>query len=256
MAMRRLYIDESGDHSYKHLDDLDKRYLGVTGVLVDKLRYNEEAQPELEGIKRRIFRYDPDDPPILTRSHIKNRKHWFYVLQNPSLNQQWEDELLSFLRSLTPYTQVFTVVIDKKIHLDSHPVQTFNPYVYCLEVLLDRVRGYMSVKGGHADVLAESRGKTEDKQIIRAYKSLRLNGSFYADGKHYRRYFPSEDLIIKKKEQNIAGLQIADMLAYGQKALTIQDSGKPMPRPLSAFVQRVNSEVNRMVNQYGRYMLE
>ena len=38
--MWRLYIDESGDHTYKHLDDPDKRYLGVTGVLFDKLRYD------------------------------------------------------------------------------------------------------------------------------------------------------------------------------------------------------------------------
>ena len=116
--MWRLYIDESGDHTYRHLDDLDKRYLGVTGVLFNKPRYDKEAQPELEDIKQRIFRYDPDDPPILTRSHIRSHKRWFYVLQDPNLNQQWEEELLRLLESLIPYTQVFTVVIDKKVHLD------------------------------------------------------------------------------------------------------------------------------------------
>ena len=159
MAMWRLYIDESGDHTYKHLDDPDKRYLGVTGVLFDKLRYDKEAQPELEGIKQRIFRYDPDDPPILTRSHIKNRKHWFYVLQDTSLNQKWEEELLGFLGSLTSYAHVFTVVIDKKKHLELYPVHTFDPYAYCLAVLLNRIRGYMHKNGGQADVIAESRGK-------------------------------------------------------------------------------------------------
>ena len=251
-----MYIDESGDHTYKHLHDLYKRYLGVTGVLFDKQRYNNEAQPTLEGIKQRIFRYDPDNPPILTRSHIKNRKHWFYVLQNPLLNQQWEEEILGFLESLTPYTQVFTVVIDKKAHLESYPHRTFDPYVYCLEVLLNRVRGYMNLNGGQADVFAESRGKTEDDRIVRAYKSLLVNGSPYANGKQYRERFPSEGLTIKRKDQNIAGLQIADMLAYGQKMLTIQTSGKPMPRQMSNFTQRVNNAVDRMVNQYGRYMLQ
>lgn len=254
--MRRLYIDESGDHTYKRLDDLDKRYLGLTGVLFDKSRYDKEAQPRLEDIKRRIFRYDPDNPPILTRNQIKNRKHWFYVLQDPLLNQQWEQEILSFLESLTPYTQVFSVVIDKKTHLESHPRRTFDPYVYCLQVLLDRTRGYMNLKGGQADVVAESRGKTEDDQIVRAYKSLLVNGSRYADGKQYRERFPSERLNIKRKDQNIAGLQIADMLAYGQKALTIQSNGKPIPRPMSDFTRRVNNSIERMVNQYGRYMLD
>ena len=254
--MWRLYIDESGDHTYKHLDDPDKRYLGVTGVLFDKLRYDKEAQPELESIKQRTFRYDPDDPPILTRSHIKNRKHWFYVLQDTSLSQQWEDQLLSFLGSLTPYMQVFTVVIDKKQHLASYPVQTFDPYAYCLAVLLNRIRGYLRIKGGQADVVAESRGKTEDDQIIRAYKQLRACGSHFGDGPYYREHFPSEDLIIKKKNQNIAGLQIADMLAYGEKAMTIQLNGRPMPRPMSGFTKRINEIVNKMVNRYGRYMLD
>ena len=208
MTVRRLYIDESGDHTYKRVDDLDKRYLGVTGVLFEKSRYDKEAQPGLEAIKQRIFRYDPDDPPILTRSHIMNRKHWFYVLQNPDLNQRWEEELLGFLESLVPYTRVFTVVIDKKTHLDSYPVHTFGPYVYCLSVLLNRIRGYMSVYGGQADVVAESRGRKEDDQIVRAYESLREHGSTYGDGEYYREFFPSEDLIIKRKDQNIAGLQI------------------------------------------------
>ena len=255
MTVRRLYIDESGDHTYKHLYDLDKRYLGVTGVLFDKRRYDEEAQPTLEGIKRRIFRYDPDNPPILTRNHIKNRKHWFYVLQSPDLNRRWENEILSFLESLTPYTQVFTVVIDKKTHLESYPQRTFDPYVYCLEVLLNRTRGYMNSNGGQADVVAESRGKTEDDRIVRAYRSLLANGSRYADGEQYRERFPSERLNIKRKDQNIAGLQIADMLAYGQKMLTIQSNGKPIPRPMSDFTQRVNNSIERMVNQYGRCML-
>ena len=224
--------------------------------MFDKLRYDEETQPALEGIKKRIFRYDPDNPPILTRNHIKYRKRWFYVLQDPALNQLWEEEILGLLESLTPYAQVFTVVIDKKTHLALYPQHTFDPYVYCLEVLLNRIRGYMNVNGGQADVVVESRGKTEDAQIVRAYKSLLAYGSFYGDGEQYRVRFPSEDLIVKRKEQNIAGLQIADMLAYGQKALTIQESGKPIPRPISNFTQRVNNVVNRMVNQYGRYMLE
>ena len=124
------------------------------------------------------------------------------------------------------------------------------------QFLLNRIRGYLRIKGGQADVVAESRGKTEDDQIIRAYKQLRACGSHFGDGPYYREHFPSEDLIIKKKNQNIAGLQIADMLAYGEKAMTIQLNGRPMPRPMSGFTKRINEIVNKMVNRYGRYMLD
>ena len=251
----RLYIDESGDHTYKHVDDLEKRYLGLTGVLFPKQRYDDDAQPRLEEMKQSIFRYDPDDPPILTRSDIRNRKRWFYVLQDAGLNKRWEEELLAYLGRITRYGMAFTVVIDKWQHLEDYPFQTFDPYVYSLSVLLNRVRGYLTLHRGQADVIAESRGTVEDNQIKQAYKSLREHGSRYGDGAYYQSAFPAPELGIKKKNQNIAELQIADVLAYGQKIATIQESNKSAPRALTNYGQRINEVVQHMVNPYGRYML-
>ena len=109
----RLYIDESGDHTYKHLDNLDTRYLGLTGVLFNKRHYDINVQPELEKLKQRIFKYDPDDPPILVRSIIIHRKRWFYVLQDSDLNKEWEEGIISFLKNLEGHAWIFSVVIDK-----------------------------------------------------------------------------------------------------------------------------------------------
>ena len=160
---------------------------------------------------------------------------------------------------LVNYTQMFTVVIDKKEHLERYPFQTFDPYVYCLSVLLKRVRGYLRARSGgdaQADVLAESRGKVEDEQIQLAYRTLRSEGDHIGGASYYQRYFPALELIIKKKDQNIAGLQIADLVAYDQKLLTIQENQKPFPGITREFAERMNRQVNRMVNRYGRYMLE
>ena len=121
MVKYRFYIDESGDHTYKHLDNLDTRYLGLTGILIERKYYQTHAQPELEALKQRIFKYDPDNPPILVRNLIKHRKKWFYVLQDEKLNEQWETELLSYIGSLVPHATVYTVVIDKKSHIDVLP---------------------------------------------------------------------------------------------------------------------------------------
>lgn len=255
----RLYIDESGDHAYKKLDNPDKRYLGLTGVLIDKKRYDSTIQIDLEQLKRSIFRYDPDNPPILVRSFIRGRKHWFYVLQDPSLNLKWEQGLLSFLNSLVGYAQVFTVVMDKKRHLEQYPFETFDPYVYCLVVLLNRVRGYLKIKQGQADVVAESRGHKEDRQIQAVYKTLLTKGPnkpLYGKASEYRAVFPNEELTVIEKYRNVAGLQIADVLAHGQKLLTIQEAKKPLPRQISTFGKQINDVANKMVNDYGRYMLE
>jgi hypothetical protein len=258
----RLYIDESGHHSYKEVADLDKRYLGITGVLMMKDKYRAEAKPNLEQLKDSIFRYDPDDPPILVRSLIRGRKKWFYVLQDQLLNTKWEHGLLSYLSSLKGYTYFYTVVIDKQKHVAEYPFQTFDAYVYSLSVLLNRVRGLLQqIRGGEqADVLAESRGATEDSQIQLAYATLLTKGpnkSQFGTAVEYRAAFPNPELMIRKKYQNIAGLQIADILANEQKLLTIKEDGKPLPRPISSFGQQINKAIARMVIlPYGRYMLE
>lgn len=256
MTQWRMYIDESGDHTYKHTDNLDIRYLGLTGVLIIKDYYAKQIQPELEELKRHIFKYDPDDPPILVRSMIKHRKSWFYVLQDETLNEQWEEEIINFIQGLKRYIQVFTVVIDKKEHLKSYPIQTFDPYAYSLSVLLNRSRGFLVTMHTKADILVESRGKVEDQQIMKAYMELRTKGSLYGDAAYYKKAYPAEILMLKRKETNIAGLQLADIIAFGQKVKTILENNKPFTRSLSRFTKQLNSAVDPMVNQYGRYLLE
>jgi len=112
----RLYIDESGDHGYKHAKDLFNRYLGLTGVLINKSIYDAMFQPQLEALKRAYFLYDIDMPPILVRQKIRKREEVFSVLEDQALNLKWEHSILNYFTSLIPYTQIFTVVIDKEGH--------------------------------------------------------------------------------------------------------------------------------------------
>ncbi len=229
----------------------------MTGVIILKEYYDRHVQPNLEDLKRQFFKYDPDAPPILVRSAIKHRKKWFYVLQDESLNKQWEEGLLNFIGALRDYAMVFSVIIDKKKHLDDYPSHTFDPYAYSLSVLLNRIRGFLVNKGEKADIIAESRGRVEDQQIMKAYVNLRKTGSYYGStGEYYKKAYPEEELIIKRKDNNVAGLQIADVIAFGQKVQTILDNKKPFSRPLGDFTKRLNDIVDRMVNRYGRYLLE
>ena len=169
-------------------------------------------------------------------------------------NAKWEDDLLTFFKNLK--AQIFTVVMDKTEHKAKYPVQTFDPYVYCLFVLLWRVRGYCKVNSGTVDVLAESRGKVEDRQIQETYRHLKNYGSFrYGTAEEYSTAFPADTLLFRRKEHNIAGLQIADLVAFGQKGLALMDARKQLPRPLTSFTDQLNQTISGMVNDYGRYVL-
>jgi hypothetical protein len=250
----RLYIDESGDHRYRQLDDLDSRYLGLTGVLIAKRYYDAGIPERLEALKKRHFRYDPDRPPVLVRSHIRGRKYAFGVLRESGRNDAWEADILNLFQGLR--TQIFTVVMDKKAHLENYPLQTFDAYAYSLAVLLWRVRGYLQFSVGDVDVLAEARGKREDAGIQRTYELLRSRGvTEWGTPEGYSQAFPDEAIIFRKKEHNVAGLQLADLVAFGQKVLTVTEAEKPLARPPSDFTNRMNAAIQSKVNRYGRYML-
>jgi len=251
----RLYIDESGDHTYKSVDDLSRRYLGLTGVLIRKAHYNPVVPRELERIKRSFFEYDPDMPPILTRKDIIKRRGLFRVLLDPAENARWEETLIQFYQTFLQ-AQIFTVVIDKHEHLQRYPVDTWNPYTYSLAVLLNRVRGFLNILGATADIMPEARGETEDNLLLASYVELRENGSTWGTGAQYRAVYPLERLLFRRKNQNVAGLQIADLVAAEQKALTVQVTGRPLHRAIGAFGERLNEAIARKVNEYGRYLLE
>ena len=70
MEPYRVYIDESGDHSYRAAKHPSKRFLGLMGFVVESRYYIDTVHARLEALKRTHFRFEPDHPVILTRKRI------------------------------------------------------------------------------------------------------------------------------------------------------------------------------------------
>jgi hypothetical protein len=251
----RLYIDESGDHGYKHADEISNRYLGLSGLLVEKNCYGFYLQPSFEQLKRLYFKYDVDDPPILVCNRIKEKRGCFWVLRDDEIKHKWRESIISYFSSLVCHCQLFTVVIDKLEHKERYTENAFDPYTYAFKVLLNRVMYYLHSNNLQADVIPESRGKNEDHLLREAYTDLRENGDRWSPCEKYFNSYPENELFIKRKDQNIAGLQIVDLVAYGQKLETISKADAPLPVEITPFTQRVNDAIRPMVNKYGQYFL-
>jgi hypothetical protein len=254
MKRYRFYLDESGDHTTNDLDDPDRRYLGLTGVIVEMSYYREQFHPALEGLKQAVFPHSPDDPCVLVRSRIIDRKGIFGRLNDPKINAAWETGILDFLG--THLTRIFTVVIDKKAHYDRYGAAAYHPYHYCLTLLLERYIGWLKVVGGRGDVLAESRGGTEDTKLKQVYHDIWKNGTRYLPGQEFQNVLTSKELKVKKKDQNIAGLQIADLVAYPSKIDVLTRNGRILPRTPGPFTSKMNEVLKPKYNEYGRKFLD
>lgn len=66
-------------------------------------------------------------------------------------------------------------------------------------------------------MLAESRGGTEDTKLKEAYRLLHSGGTQFRGSQFFQKVLTSREIKLKPKSSNIAGLQVADLLAYPVK---------------------------------------
>ncbi|MGC8787605.1 MAG: DUF3800 domain-containing protein [Anaerolineae bacterium] len=224
MRRYRLYIDESGDHTYHALDNPAKRYLGLLGLFVDTESYRAQFQPALEYLKQTHFPHNPDEPVILHRKDVINRRGPFWRLRDRECERRFNEDLLQFLTT-QDYTLIL-VVIDKKSHIERYGTAAFHPYHYCLIALLERYCGFLNHFNAQGDVMAESRGGTEDRQLQQAYWNVYNSGTLFRDATFFQRVLTSKEIKLKRKEANIAGLQIADLLAHPAKQNLLVREGR------------------------------
>lgn len=261
MKRYRLYVDESGDHTYYKLEDPARRYLGLIGIFIETEYYRTTFQPEVEGFKQEHFPYNPDEPVILHREDIINRRGPFWRLRDTEKERAFNEDFLQFIEE-QDYC-IITVVIDKKAHIERYGKAAYHPYHYCLAALLERYCGFLNFYNAQGDVLAESRGGTEDQQLKRAYQRLCREGTRQRDSKFFQRALTSSQIKIKPKSANIAGLQLADLLAHPSKQeilieeQRIDGSGDNFGKQICQCIQtKYNQQVYQgRIRGYGKVFL-
>ncbi len=208
----RMYVDEVGNSDMGASQDLNHRFLSLTGVIIELGYVEETVFPSLEHLKRVYFRSHPDDPVILHRKELVNKKPPFEALRDITTEQAFNRDLLGLLQQLN-YV-VITAVIDKAEHQQRYQVWRFDPYHYCLTVLVERYVLWLKRNHATGDVMAESRGGREDRRLKDSFERVYERGSDFVHAEEFSIYLTSRQLKVKPKANNIAGLQLADLLAH------------------------------------------
>ncbi len=212
MPLYRIYIDEVGNHDLRHAEDINERFLSLTGVIIASATIRNVVAPEMVRLKEEVFEPDPDEPVIFHRRDIVKRRGPFKILDEPDKRRAFDEALIA---ALTRWEyNVVTVVIDKLAHRDQYKVWIAHPYHYCLQVLLERFLLFLQDHDGHGDVMVESRGGKEDKKLKDSFRRLYNQGTVCIGAGDFHRRFTSAELKVKPKAANVAGLQISDLVAY------------------------------------------
>lgn len=153
---------------------------------------------------------------ILHRRELISATPPFMSLNNPETRELFNLDFISIVEEVK--YRVIAVVIDKKALDENLGIRAQDPYALALEYLMQRYQYWMqdyckSHPGCYGDILAESRGGSEDLITKRTYQEI-YNGNGYNRLKDAAKYYSSKEIKLKPKKDNIAGLQFVDLLSH------------------------------------------
>ena len=202
----------------KHVDPNYPVFV-LVGLLVGETYYSRTLVPRVKAVKEQN---GFDRAVLLHSSSIRRHEREFSVLSDSNRCNRFYESLNKMFR--TSRIRVYAVVIDKQ-RLRERLIWAPDPYNVSLSLLLSLTCGRRGMPTpwppNVARIVAESRGRREDKQLQSEYQRLRRSGlpSYGAEGVQGRRaqtvgrVFPARiDFAGKKKV--VAGLELADLAAY------------------------------------------
>jgi hypothetical protein len=253
----RMYVDEVGNSDINSSDNPNHRFLSLTGVIIDLDYVKNIVHTEMEQLKRDFFNSHPDEPVIFHRKDMLNAKPPFTKLNNKEYRSSFDEKLLLYLREWD-YV-VITVCIDKLKHKETYSTWRYDPYHYCMSVLLERYVLFLERKNAYGDMMAESRGGKEDLRLKKSFVGLWDKGTEYIKSNDFHKVLTSKNLKIKPKYANISGLQLADLIAHPSRLEILIENGlinKKLPVFGKKIIEILQNKYDRKNNiVYGKKLL-
>lgn len=243
-----LFIDEVGNGDLKGATTIDnERYLSLTGIITTLEAYERRFAPLVRDFKAEIFGPELAPQAVLHRREIMRREGVFAALRDEDLKLKFDEGMLRLFREL-PYL-VLTVVIDKRDHMETYGVWRFDPYHYCLHILIERYVLWLKRHQYIGDVTAEPRNAGPDRRLKDSYRGIYSNGTDHIPASTIQRYLSTKELKFTPKSANCPAMQICDLLAYPSfKALKRERLGEPEPQDFGQRVVRILEE-----SKYARH---
>lgn len=202
--MKILFLDESGDHNLSIIDPVYPLFV-LGGVIIDESYMERELIKEIEDFKLKLF--DRKDI-ILHTADITRNRNGFEKLIDKTFREKFYSELNKLIKKLK-FT-VIACVVHKNIHLLKYGLAALDPYFLSLDILIERF--CMEIgnvpKGGL--IIAERRDPTLDRELELAWLNLKIQGTRYMRAHQVEKRINS--LNLRSKSENIAGLQLADLV--------------------------------------------
>ena len=202
--MKIMFLDESGDHSLEKIDATYPVFV-LAGCIFDFVYYTATVEPLVQTLKQKHF----SRTDIIFRSYdIRKQKNDFVSLVDKRKREAFSQDVNNLLSKLE--FSIIAAAINKQ-HLKEQYVDPDNPYHLCFRFILERSIMFLGRQKEQLMLRIESRETHNDRKLAQEYETFRVGDSRFTKEEIQSKL---SDLSFNKKSQNIAGMQIADLVAY------------------------------------------
>jgi hypothetical protein len=177
-----------------------------------------------------------------------NARRAFKVLRDEDKRNAFNADLLRVIDQAR--FKMVVIVIDKQALQTAYGDAAAHPYHLGLGFLLQRYAGYLNHINRIGDVMAEARGTKEDRLLAESYTRVYEQGVWMVRAGSFQAALSSRQLKLKDKRANIAGLQLADVLAHPLKQRVLREYGLAV-RDTTAFGQQLAEIAQSKLNRHS-----
>lgn len=210
--MYRMYVDEVGTDSVTNLSKDRHRFLSLSGTVISFEHVSSHLEPSLNWIKNNVIRHDPDEPSVFHRTDILGRKGIFQCLNEASKCDLFDRSIIRLVES-TEFTLI-TAMVDKLGLIKNATWLNKHPYHLAMELLVEKFAQFLERHSGLGDIMPERRGSPKDDRLQEAFEIVKRDGTFYVSPSRIASRIRSSKLKFRWKWENVAGLQLCDLIAH------------------------------------------
>jgi len=141
-----------------------------------------------------------------------NRSGPFGILRDEDLCERFDDAVITYIQDLD--FRVMTIVIDKLAMRRMTHWKKMHPYHFLMEILIEKYARFLLDQMSTGDIMPEARKGKMDRALQEAFTEVRRTGTDYMTSAVIAGRIPVADLKFKSKRDNIAGLQLCDLIAH------------------------------------------
>ena len=202
-----LFLDECGDQNLANFDPSFPIFT-LCGIILSEAQLQMLAT-QIDDLKKEFW---GDRKIILHSRDIRKCQNGFEILFNLETKQAFYERINQILGQ-----DIYTIIccaILKEPYIRQYG-KLNDVYGQSLSFIIERTVFYLDGVG-ESDIelttIIEKRGKKEDTALLAYYNSLIDRGTYWVTAERIKEYFKSFQM--KAKQEDIVGLQVADLVAY------------------------------------------